>query len=195
MNQTTYVVVVGVDYSPASDLALDEALSVASGKEHAHLHVVYVRPRPGLPSPHAETPITADDARELELYVAQRVSAFQAQHGKAQYERLFNHLRSDNAGHQIAQLAADVEADLVVVGTHDRSGVPRFLLGSVAEGVARLAPCAVLIVRPKAAPAPAPSIKPPCPHCVEVRRATNCAELWCQDHGERHERYHRVESR
>ena len=186
MNQTKYVIVVGVDYSPASELALGEALSIASGKEHAHLHVVYVRPQPGSPSPHAETQVIAEDARQLELYVAQRVSEFETHHGKGPCERLFNHLRSGHAGHEIAQLAADVESDLVVVGTSDRSGIPRFLLGSVAEAVTRLAPCAVLVARPKAVPAPAPSIKPPCPRCVEVRRATNCAELWCQDHGERH---------
>jgi nucleotide-binding universal stress UspA family protein len=47
----------------------------------------------------------------------------------------------------IAQAARDWPADLVVIGSHGRDGVDRVLLGSVAEGVARHAPCPVLIVR------------------------------------------------
>jgi universal stress protein A len=38
-------------------------------------------------------------------------------------------------------------ADLVVIGSHGRDGLNRFLLGSVAEGVTRHAPCPVLVVR------------------------------------------------
>jgi nucleotide-binding universal stress UspA family protein len=47
----------------------------------------------------------------------------------------------------IADAARDWPADLVVIGSHGRNGVDRVLLGSVAEGVARHAPCPVLIVR------------------------------------------------
>ncbi len=43
--------------------------------------------------------------------------------------------------------AAKWPADLVVIGSHGRKGLDRFLLGSVAEGVARHAPCSVWIVR------------------------------------------------
>jgi nucleotide-binding universal stress UspA family protein len=38
-------------------------------------------------------------------------------------------------------------ADLIVVGSHGRSGVDRFLLGSVSEAVARYAPCSIEIIR------------------------------------------------
>jgi len=47
----------------------------------------------------------------------------------------------------VAEAAGDWRADLVVIGSHGRDGVDRFLLGSVAEGVARHAPCPVLVVR------------------------------------------------
>jgi nucleotide-binding universal stress UspA family protein len=47
----------------------------------------------------------------------------------------------------IAQLARDWNADLLVVGTHGRRGVSRLLLGSVAEGMVRVAPCPLLLVR------------------------------------------------
>jgi len=52
----------------------------------------------------------------------------------------------------IARLAHDAGFDLIVVGTHGRSGFERLLLGSVAESVLRKAPCAVLTVPPRANP-------------------------------------------
>ena len=48
---------------------------------------------------------------------------------------------------RIIDSAAEWSADLIVVGSHGRSGIPSFLLGSVAEFVARHARCSVEIVR------------------------------------------------
>lgn len=47
----------------------------------------------------------------------------------------------------IVDTAAEWRGDLIVVGSHGRTGLPRLLLGSVAEFVARNAPCSVEIVR------------------------------------------------
>jgi nucleotide-binding universal stress UspA family protein len=47
----------------------------------------------------------------------------------------------------IVESAAETHADLIVMGTHGRSGISHLLLGSVAERVIRLAPCPVLTVR------------------------------------------------
>lgn len=47
----------------------------------------------------------------------------------------------------IVDTAAEWHADLIVLGSHGRKGVERFLLGSVSEAVARHAPCSVEIVR------------------------------------------------
>jgi nucleotide-binding universal stress UspA family protein len=52
----------------------------------------------------------------------------------------------DAAG-EIVALAREVKADLIVMGTHGRSGVGRLLLGSVAEAVLRRAPCPVLTLK------------------------------------------------
>jgi len=47
----------------------------------------------------------------------------------------------------ILDTASEWQADLIVLGSHGRKGFSRFMLGSVAESVARHAPCSVLIVR------------------------------------------------
>jgi nucleotide-binding universal stress UspA family protein len=48
---------------------------------------------------------------------------------------------------EIVKVAQEERADMIVMGTHGRSGLNRALLGSVAERVIRLAPCPVLTVR------------------------------------------------
>ena len=50
---------------------------------------------------------------------------------------------------EIVKAAKAWSADLIVIGTHGRGGVQRALLGSVADGVMRNAPCPVLIIRAK----------------------------------------------
>lgn len=50
-------------------------------------------------------------------------------------------------GQRIADMARDGDADLVVLGTHGRTGLDRLLLGSTAEEVVKTAPCPVLTVR------------------------------------------------
>lgn len=58
-------------------------------------------------------------------------------------------LPTGGAAHEIAAAAANWPADVVVIGSHGRGGLRRALVGSVAEGVMRHAPCPVLIVRGK----------------------------------------------
>jgi nucleotide-binding universal stress UspA family protein len=58
---------------------------------------------------------------------------------------------SGNAAPEILNLAAGRKIDLIVMGTHCRTGVKHFFLGSVAERVVRESPVPVLTVHPKAA--------------------------------------------
>ena len=56
---------------------------------------------------------------------------------------------------EIARYAADAGIDVIVIGTHGRTGEERLRMGSVAEKVMREAPCSVLVVKlPKGAAAP-----------------------------------------
>lgn len=57
-------------------------------------------------------------------------------------------LRTGDAAAQIIDLASQEKCDLIVMGTHGRSGLGHLILGSVAEQVVRKAPCAVLTVKP-----------------------------------------------
>jgi nucleotide-binding universal stress UspA family protein len=55
---------------------------------------------------------------------------------------------------EISRYAADAGIDVIVIGTHGRTGVDRLVMGSVAEKVMREAPCSVLVVKlPRGAPA------------------------------------------
>jgi len=62
---------------------------------------------------------------------------------------------------EIVRYAIDVGIDLIVIGTHGRTGVERLLMGSVAERIMRDAPCSVLVVKlPKGQPkADRPSVE------------------------------------
>jgi nucleotide-binding universal stress UspA family protein len=55
-------------------------------------------------------------------------------------------LEGDAAG-EIVRYATDAAVDVIVLGTHGRTGVERLLMGSVAEKVMRDAPCSVLVVK------------------------------------------------
>lgn len=66
--------------------------------------------------------------------------------------RVVHRLEEGDPGSTILRVAAELEPDLLVMGTHGRSGLGRLLVGSVAEKVMRKAPCPVLTVK---APAPA----------------------------------------
>jgi len=199
-SERPFVIVAATDYTEMGELALDRALALAVEHATSEVHVLHVLPYnlPALapefatrPTGAATQPI-AEAAERLETHVGKKFDAFRAACTAKTVAglRLVPHLRLDSPAIEIAQLATDIDADLVVVGTHGRRALSRLVLGSVAEVAVRLAPCPVLVVRPKAIPAPAPTIEPPCPRCVETRAATGRRELWCEQHRERHGRRH-----
>jgi nucleotide-binding universal stress UspA family protein len=59
-------------------------------------------------------------------------------------------LPNSSPAQAITQVAADKDADLIVVGTHGRKGLTRMLMGSTAESLLRRSPCPVLVVKHKA---------------------------------------------
>jgi nucleotide-binding universal stress UspA family protein len=95
---------------------------------------------------------------------------------------------------KIIDVAAEWDADLIVLGSHGRSGMDRFLMGSVSEAVARHAPCSVEIVRiPRAAnigsSAMATDDAKKCAHspCTCTPRSGRYCSAHCEAMGERSE--------
>jgi nucleotide-binding universal stress UspA family protein len=150
----SYIVVASIDFSASSLLALDEAVRVASEHPGATLHVVHVASAYG-PMLQMETAgdvltMSAEEAEAyLASYVQQHSSELRAKGLGIDPARVSSHLRVGGATDAIVAAAAELDADLLVVGTHGRTGVKRMLLGSVAEGVVRKAGCQVLVVRAK----------------------------------------------
>ncbi len=192
----TYKIVVGYDYSQTADLAVKKAFDLAAKENRAEVHVATVVVQmgefvgAGVTGVAASPTIPLEDAYEaLEARIGKLMSEWQAE-TNATFSRLVVHVRSEVPAAELTQLAADLEADLLVVGTHGRRGLRRLLLGSVAEGVVRLAHCPVLVVRPKDTEPDVPKIEPPCPKCVETRKKTNGEQLWCEQHREHHGQRH-----
>lgn len=131
------------DFSTASDAALShaEALAKQSGSE---LLIIHVEEPPlaygggelyyGLPEP------TSDRIQKMLADVRPKDPEVKFKH------RL---MMGDPAG-EIVRIAGEEKVDSIVLGTHGRTGLSRLLMGSVAEGVVRRAPCPVLVYRESA---------------------------------------------
>jgi len=138
-------VLMAVDDSPFSE-AVGHALVAQFRPETTEVLVLHVlQPI----SPSAPPQMAATYAPEL---------ADQKQPARALVERISQELRSKgfqvrasvevgDIREKIIDAADDWHADLIVVGSHGQRGIQRFLLGSVAESVARHARCSVQIVR------------------------------------------------
>lgn len=176
-----FVVVAALDASIAAADILANTVANIRERPKAHLHLIHCVDMAawGL------TPLI-DPSRE---YLDELVGRAMAMCPEM---RLSSHLRVGRPWREIVQLATSVEASLVVVGTHGRTGASRILLGSEAELVVRRAPCPVLVIRQSEyGSREIPEIEPPCPNCVEIQQSTAGEKLWCAQHAEHHPRPHR----
>jgi nucleotide-binding universal stress UspA family protein len=198
MSKQPFIIVVGTDYSEHSKRALLAALERARGEQSTELHVVHAVLAA---SPYETVPMAPVSGLgvlpvlSLEQQQAALVAFLDAQVELARAlvharTRVYAHVIIDSPSLAVTRLARELEADLIVIGTHGQQGVARWLLGSVAEGVVRQAACPVLVVPPPPAELVVPAIEPPCPRCVEARARPGSSELWCEQHRERHGRRH-----
>ena len=206
MREAPYIVLVGMDFSELADRALVEAFDMATRRENVEVHVVSMLHRPAVsgdamnrfdsdvddvePLERAFQRLQAHVQVRLELFVSQSAAS-----GKKLSGRVVSHVRMDDLGMGIAQLASELNAKLIVVGTHGRRGLARMLMGSVAETTMRYACCPVLVIPHSEKPAEV-QIEPACPECLRVRSDTGNDQLWCAQHRERHGRrhtYHQVD--
>ncbi len=188
--KTGPVVLVGVDREPSARAVIEHAVRMARMWPNAELHVV-----------HAISPLImpagVTDEFEMSLRVRQHDEAREYSSSMGDYAAsLFAgtvraHIVFASPADGILRAAERVEADMVVVGTHDYHGVRRFLLGSVAAEVSRRAHAPVLIVRPLTYPGSmAPAIEALCTDCASVRKMSAGTQMWCARHSEHHPRAH-----
>jgi nucleotide-binding universal stress UspA family protein len=134
------IILVPTDFSTASDAALPHAEALAKQKS-ASLLLLHVEEPPlaygggelyyGLPEPNSERILKMlEDVRPADPTVA------------------FTHrLTMGDPAAEIVRIAGEEGVEMIVLGTHGRSGMTRMLMGSVAETVVRRASCPVLVYR------------------------------------------------
>ncbi len=142
---TVRTILAAVDFSETSDHALEVALDLAKTLG-ATLHVAHVYQIPvyGFPDgaflagPEVASRLAQASQRGLDELVARYADSGVA---------IVSHLREGPAHDGILEVAADVHADLLVLGTHGRGAIAHALLGSVSEKVVRTSKTPVLTVR------------------------------------------------
>jgi nucleotide-binding universal stress UspA family protein len=132
------------DFSTASDAAIEHAATLAASSG-ATLLILHVEEPPlaygggelyyGIPEPDSER------IRKMLDDVRPKDSTVPCTH----------RLTMGDPAAEIVRIAAEEGAEMIVLGTHGRTGMTRLLMGSVAEAVVRRAPCPVLVYRETAA--------------------------------------------
>jgi nucleotide-binding universal stress UspA family protein len=143
-------VVVAYDFSPTSDEALGLGVEIACREPiHVLQIITAIDSRHGLPV----APVHKADyeyAEKIQKMLTDRVTESFAGRRAAGEVHFFVHARLGHPADEVLGLASEVGADLILIGSHGRTGVDRLVLGSTSEKVAREAKCPVMVVRHKA---------------------------------------------
>jgi nucleotide-binding universal stress UspA family protein len=140
-------IVVASDFSEAGERGFDTALELAA--PGATVDLVHFWQMPSISRAHAggEVDATLADIRaDAEEHGKRKGAEALASRDTSRATVRFQ-LREGDTRDGLVDLAKVSGADLIVVGSHGRRGLRRFLLGSVAESTVRHAPCSVLVVR------------------------------------------------
>ncbi len=133
-------ILVPTDFSANADAAAEYACSLAT-TFHAPVTLLHVFTTPVVATPDAVFAPTPEEEDALARAAKDHLAALSQRLSRPGLE-LRTDVREGNPAARIVEASAD--ADLVVMGTHGRTGVARLLLGSVAEQVVRGARCPVM---------------------------------------------------
>ncbi len=142
-------ILVGTDFSAISDDALRTASLYARTFGSRVLVAHVFDPTPNVPPMVWSRPDLLERSVRVEIETAIRETL----NGKTATllrdvpDVELNVYQHPSPGRALCELAEDEGADLLILGSHGRSGLSRAFLGSVAERVVRHAPCPVLVVR------------------------------------------------
>jgi nucleotide-binding universal stress UspA family protein len=147
-------ILIATDFSPPSDYAFKFAGSLAQDYK-SKLLILHVleEPKPfygGVMSPPPPDSAAGEMRKEIEM----KLQKLRPANSAIAVEHL---LVVGDAGSAITQMAETRKCDLIVMGTHGRTGLGRLMLGSVAEEVLRHAACPVLTLK---TPFPTEATKP-----------------------------------
>lgn len=131
-----------VDFSDGSSAAFREATDLAR-RFGAVLVLLHAEEMPGVTDIPPPESVVAATRLELEARLAEWRAEAAAALGRPVEARMF----PGPAAPSLARAAGEDRLDLLVTGTHGRRGFRHLVLGSVAERLVHLAPCAVLVVR------------------------------------------------
>lgn len=142
-------ILVPVDGSETSRRAMEEAVKLAKDQK-ASISVIYIAEEFIAPAEGIMIDINRYQAsmHEYGMSVLREMEALAHAAGVRVNARLIEISEySNHIPEKIIDVAHAMNADLIVIGTHGRRGFRRLLLGSVAEGVVRLASVPVLLLR------------------------------------------------
>lgn len=144
-------ILVATDFSEQAAVAVEHARVLAS-RDRGELILLHVEPDTSpAPSGAPMSQSAVEDVQALRREMASEARSDLEQLAAGFREAGLTVRTEVRAGHPdevITDTADELGADLIVTGTHGRTGLARFFLGSVAEKVARLASTNVMVVRP-----------------------------------------------
>ncbi|HEX9758301.1 MAG TPA: universal stress protein [Nitrospiria bacterium] len=138
------------DFSPQSQEAVDYGIQLANdlGSGIYLLHVyqepLIVPSEPSVPM----TPQVTEWLTDVQDQALKQLNVM-AKEVESQVKKVKTVFKVGIPFFEIVKAAEEIPADLIVMGTHGRTGLAHFMTGSVTEMVVRKAPCPVLTVKPK----------------------------------------------
>jgi nucleotide-binding universal stress UspA family protein len=180
----SHVIVAGVDTSDLKDAVLERALDLA-GKSSSHaVHVLrVVEPNRSRREMDLQT-VLETAHQELERDVAYALTNIVPTPEQAAKYRVRVHVRPGHAEEEIAELAAEVRAHIIVVGSHGVHRRHRLFVGSVPATLLRIAPCPVLVERPTEYEEERNTER--CTACDNLRQSSDGERWFCDQHAGSH---------
>lgn len=143
-------VVVGFDFSHSGGAALHRAVTLAARAPFHVLHVVCViDPKEAIPSIPSYNGVDDMYAARVQAALTAEIQDELDQAAVEDRVHFFVHARIGKPAHEILELAREVGADLIIVGSKGMTGLERLLVGSTSAEVVREAGCSVEVARPK----------------------------------------------
>jgi nucleotide-binding universal stress UspA family protein len=141
-------ILVPIDFSPHAKLAIEYAHQIADIFD-AQVDLLHVIELPTYPDFYVPVSTSALNVADLREQAARRLERLVVEgFGESPGRTVETHVVAGRTTPEIVGFAEETECDLIVIPSHGLSGLERVLLGSVAEGVVRRAPCSVLTAKP-----------------------------------------------